>query len=192
MRARYTLGNDGTLLWLSQGSYHLIVTPEFRSLLLAEAHNTAIAGHLGVDKTYASLAQLYYWPNMQLYVTSCDSCRTNKPFNRSPPGLARPVPVPELPFLDVGLDSVGPLPMFRSGNNSCLTITDYVSRTIRCIPCASTEQSPLSGQATAQLYFEYVFRYHGLPKALPGRTEASNSPLTSSPNFAAYAALNRL
>mmetsp|Transcript_60919 Transcript_60919/g.125512 ORF Transcript_60919/g.125512 Transcript_60919/m.125512 type:complete len:1332 (-) Transcript_60919:1893-5888(-) len=170
IRARYTLGQDNTLHWLSQGRHRLVVPPEFRSLLLSDAHDAAIAGHLGVDKTYSSLAQLYYWPNMhddvQRYVSTCDSCQTNKPFNRAPPGLARPVPIPELPFLEVGLDFVGPLTMSRSGNNSCLTITDYSSRTIRCIPCASTEDSPLSGEATAHLYFQYIFRYHGLPKKL--------------------------
>ena len=56
--------------------------------------------------------------------------------------------------------------MSRKGNNMLLTVTGYASRTIRCIPCCSTEQKPLSAEATAKLYFEHIFRYHGLPNVL--------------------------
>ena len=170
IRARYRLSEDGSLLWVSQGRQRLLVTPEFRSLLLSDAHDAAIAGHQGVDKTYNSLAELYYWLNMhrdvQSFVVSCESCQSNKPYNQSPIGAAKPVQIPELPFLEVGLDFVGPLPMSRSGHNCLLTITDYASRTIQCIPCTSTTTSPISAAATAALYFDYVFRFHGLPKVL--------------------------
>eukprot|EP00961_Rhodomonas_salina_P153413 2065721-Rhodomonas_salina.1 len=42
-------------------------------------------------------------------------------------------------------------------------VTDFASRMIRCILCFSSRKQPLSAQATAQLYFDHVFRYHGLP-----------------------------
>eukprot|EP00961_Rhodomonas_salina_P053150 712958-Rhodomonas_salina.1 len=44
-----------------------------------------------------------------------------------------------------------------------LNVTDYASRLIRCIPCSSTAEHPISAEETAQLYFDHVFRYHGLP-----------------------------
>eukprot|EP00961_Rhodomonas_salina_P269006 3635189-Rhodomonas_salina.2 len=73
--------------------------------LLSEAHETRIAGHLGVDMTYGALAEGYYWPCMwedvHRFVTTCFSCQTNKPDNTLPAGQARSNEVPEIPFLEV-------------------------------------------------------------------------------------------
>lgn len=97
------------------------------------------------------------------FVTTCVSCQTNKPHNRAPAGQAQPIEVTELPFLEVALDFTGPLPTSKRGNNTMLNVTDYASRTIRCIPCSSTQQNPIAAEETAQLYFDQIFRYHGLP-----------------------------
>ena len=81
-----------------------------------------------MDKTYGALAEAFYWPSMYMdvlrYVTSCNSCQLNKPYHCTPPGQLKPIGIPELPFLEVGLDFVGPLPTTKKGNNFLLTVTD--------------------------------------------------------------------
>eukprot|EP00961_Rhodomonas_salina_P200009 2697919-Rhodomonas_salina.1 len=82
---------------------------------------------------YGALAEIYYWPAMfkdvHTYCVTCESCASKKPRNHSAPGTARPIPIPELPWTMVGIDFVGPLPMFRSGHNYLITFTDYLSST---------------------------------------------------------------
>mmetsp|Transcript_71211 Transcript_71211/g.148592 ORF Transcript_71211/g.148592 Transcript_71211/m.148592 type:complete len:951 (+) Transcript_71211:1853-4705(+) len=169
IRERFHVVN-GALMWFSKGRYRIVVPPGMRKLLLAEAHDSKVAGHRGVDKTYAAISEVYYWPNLYndvlRYVTTCNSCQLNKPSHVLGGGPLKPIPIPELPFLEVGLDFVGPLPATKRGNNFLLTVVDYSTRVARFIPCRSSEEHPISAQETARLYFDYVFRYHGLPAIL--------------------------
>eukprot|EP00961_Rhodomonas_salina_P053103 712304-Rhodomonas_salina.1 len=64
----------------------------------------------------------------------------------------------EIPFLKVSFDFMGPLPMSTRGNNMMFNVTDFASRTIHCVPCFSSRKQPISAQATAQLYFDHLFR----------------------------------
>eukprot|EP00961_Rhodomonas_salina_P233126 3150002-Rhodomonas_salina.2 len=161
---------DGVLMWMNCGRFRIVVLPLQQRLLLAQVHDTKYGGHLGVDKTYAALAEAYYWPQMYAYVlwyvTTCNSCQLNKQDNKLPSGQLQPIAVPELPFLKIGLDFVGPLPVQKRGNNFLLTVTDYASRMTRFILCKSTPEHPISGQETANLFFKFIFRYHCLPAIL--------------------------
>lgn len=82
-----------------------MVPPAFRRALISEAHESAIAGHLGVDKTNQTLTKGYYWHRMfedvHCFIKTCVSCQTNKPDNQAPAGQAQPVKVTEIPFLEV-------------------------------------------------------------------------------------------
>eukprot|EP00961_Rhodomonas_salina_P193510 2612311-Rhodomonas_salina.2 len=64
---------------------------------------------------YNALAEVYYWPalhkDVHAYCTSCQSCASNKQRNHSPAGQAQLIPVPELPWVSIGIDFVGPLAM---------------------------------------------------------------------------------
>jgi hypothetical protein len=64
LRCSYKVAANDTLVWLSKGSERILVPPPFRRGLISEAHEANVAGHHGVDKTYASLAEGYYWPKM--------------------------------------------------------------------------------------------------------------------------------
>ena len=50
-----------------------------RTDLLKEAHDSAISGHLGRDKTFERLSRTFYWPRMRAfvdeYVRTCPSCQ---------------------------------------------------------------------------------------------------------------------
>jgi len=74
---------DGLLVYRLAGSdsprIYVPCDASLRSLLLSEHHDTAMAGHLGRDKTYLSLSRLFYWPRMykavDRYVRSCETCQ---------------------------------------------------------------------------------------------------------------------
>lgn len=128
IRARYRIADNGALTWISKGLERVVVPPAFRRALISEAHESAMAGHHGIDKTYSALAEGYYWPrmfeDMHWFVTTRVSCQSNKPDNRAPAGQARPIKVTEIPFLEVSFDFTGPLSTSRQGNNTMLNVTD--------------------------------------------------------------------
>jgi len=71
---------------------------QIRSQLLQEHHDAKIAGHVGIDKTYAAISRNYYWPKLskdvRKYVLSCDQCQRNKSSNQQPAGLLQPLDTP--------------------------------------------------------------------------------------------------
>ena len=67
--------------------------------LLKEFHDSKMAGHSGVLRTFKRLAQQYfYWSSMyrsvQKYFTQCEVCQKNKTETLSLVGLLQPLPIP--------------------------------------------------------------------------------------------------
>jgi hypothetical protein len=64
-----------------------LVVPDgqLRLVLLDDAHDAVITGHLGTDKTYSTLRRHFAWPGMRsqvaAYVGSCDRCQRDKSSN---------------------------------------------------------------------------------------------------------------
>ena len=100
------------------------------------AHDTL--GHFGADKSYASLRDTYYWPNMhrdleQAYIPSCVDCLQNKSWTTKVAGPLHPLPVPDHRASSIAMDFIGPLPI--DDNADCiLSITDRLGADIRIIP----------------------------------------------------------
>ena len=100
--------------------------PKLRESLYSLAHDAL--GHFGFDKSYASLRDSYYWPNMRsdlenAYIASCPECQRNKSSTSKPAGPLHPLPVPDKRFDSIAMDFIGPLPEDH-GHNSILSITD--------------------------------------------------------------------
>jgi len=67
-----------------------------------------------------------------------------------------------LPFQQVAMDLIIGLPE-SNHHDSILTIIDHgCSHTAVFLPCAKE----ISGPKIAQLYFDYIYRWFGLPKKL--------------------------
>jgi Integrase zinc binding domain len=64
---------------------------KLRITLMHDAHDSIVAGHLGIDKTIASISKRFEWGGMSKdiaeYVRSCDRCQRNKPAPSKPIGL---------------------------------------------------------------------------------------------------------
>jgi hypothetical protein len=169
-RNRYSL-RDGLLYWHDNHSERLCVPTKMRAVLLRECHDTAIMGHMGVDRTYNTLAKEYYWPHMHkdvhTYVNSCTTCQQSKPTNDSPAGLAKPLPVPDNPHDVWGLDFII-MPPNKDGKNIVAVFVCHKSKKVHAAAATATgdADNPLSAEAVARIYFDTIFKHYGLCSAI--------------------------
>ena len=96
------------------------------------------------------------------YVKGCATCQQNKilTHRQRTPTYRIPSQVGTLPFQSVAMDLITGLPERRS-HNAILTIVDQgCSRAAIFLPCNTT----ITGAGIAQLYFDNVVRWFGIPK----------------------------
>ncbi|KAK3106188.1 hypothetical protein FSP39_014556 [Pinctada imbricata] len=145
---------------------HQIVVPvAYRGDIMSLAHDTPMAGHLGVNKTYNRILSHFYWPKLRKDVSefckSCHSCQmVGKPNQVIPPAPLQPIPAFEEPFSRVLVDCVGPLPRTRSGNQYLLTIMCTSTRFPEAIPLRNIKAKTIVKALTK--FFSFV----GAPKAI--------------------------
>ena len=107
---------------------HQIVLPRpYIHNVLSMAHETALSGNLGVNKTYYKILQHFYWPKLRKdvsgYCRTCHTCQVVEKSNKKiPQAPLCPIPAFDEPFSRILIDYVGPLPKTKSGNQYLLTI----------------------------------------------------------------------
>ncbi|KAJ9534015.1 hypothetical protein QJQ45_027117 [Haematococcus lacustris] len=157
---------EGRLYTTSTPPRLYIPSSPLRAQLLHEAHDAHTAAHLGRAKTLERLQRHFYWPQMhktvQEYVRTCDKCQRNKATNQLPPGLLQPLPIPSRNWQQVSMDFIGPLPATPRGHTMIFTVVDKLSKMIHLIPTTTTA----TAQDTARLFFDHIFKHHGLPEAI--------------------------
>nr|GEV34660.1 transposon Ty3-G Gag-Pol polyprotein [Tanacetum cinerariifolium] len=84
-----------------------------RLVIIQEAHEGGLAGHLGIDKTIHILCSHFYWPllgrDVEHNIRRCLPCHQAKGHS-SPHGLYMPLLVPVTPWEDVSRDFITGLP----------------------------------------------------------------------------------
>ena len=145
-----------------------IVVPhdeELKYRILFEAHDSALSGHLGREKTYGSVSQSYWWPKLykwvSTYVRTCETCQRIKPSASANAPLAS-LPVPTGCWESISMDFVFGLPKDSEGNTGIVVFVDRLSKMAHL---AAVPDS-IDGEGTAQLFIDRVFRQHGLPLAI--------------------------
>jgi len=151
--------------WLKEG--HLVIPPDeaLKREILQLLHDAPTVGHPGWDETFAQVSHPYWWPGMRTwitdYVAGCAVCQQNKNITHRTHTPLYCIPTPEnaLPFQQIALDLITGLPP-NGPHDSVLTIVDHgCSRAAVFLPCATT----ITGPGVAQLYFNNVYRWFGLP-----------------------------
>ncbi|GKB23638.1 putative reverse transcriptase domain-containing protein [Tanacetum coccineum] len=70
-----------------------------RTIIMDEAHKTRYSVHLGADKMYHDLRDMYWWPGMRrdiaTYVSKCLTCSKVKAKHQRPSGLLQQPEIPE-------------------------------------------------------------------------------------------------
>ena len=122
----------------------LVVPSSLTDRVMTLAHESLMAGHLGIRKTIDRVVAEFFWPgfcgDVTLFCKSCDICQ--RTFQK---GRAAKVPLGRLPLIDtpfkrVAVDIVGPIEP-RSNNRSryILTMMDYATRYPEAIALPSIE-----------------------------------------------------
>ena len=77
---------------------------------MKEAHDSAWAGHPGVERMLALLSRVYFWTKMEddieAYVKTCHVCQVDKTEHKKEAGLLQPLPFPEGPWPSVSMDFI--------------------------------------------------------------------------------------
>jgi len=124
-------------------------------------HSDPTAGHFGVAKTIARIAQLYYWPGMfrkiARYVRECKNCLAHKAYQGKPAGFAHAQNVTE-PWQQVTTDLVGPLPRSTNGHTWLLVAQDRFTKWVELQPMRKA-----TGEAVTRALAELIIFRHGCP-----------------------------
>jgi len=147
-------------LWYISDRLVILHTGKLWETLFTLAHN--VLSHYGFDKTYGSLRNAYYWPNMQRdlkqgYVTSCPDCQCNKSSKTKPYGPLHPLPIPNQHGDSIAIDFIGPLPE-DGGHNCIITFTDRLGSDIQLVPT----HTDITAEDLAYLFFNKWYCENGL------------------------------
>ena len=153
---------EGFLLWTGTDPVRRYV-PDVETLRndLIESHHAQ--AHLGIEKTFYSMARFLYWPNMHAavvsFVSNCRVCQTNKRPNQKPQGLLQPHDIPVKTWDVVTADFLTELPRTDSGNDTILVIVDKLSKRGIFIPTTKD----IDAAEVAQLFQDHLFSKQGTP-----------------------------
>ncbi len=140
-------------------------TGSMRQDLLAEHHDSLLAGHFGVRKTAALLSRCYCWPQMQRdirhFVQSCQRCAESKSSNQKKPGLLQPLPTPTRRFEVITMDFVTSLPEVE-GFNAIMIMVDKLTKRVFLAPTTNS----VTAEDAATLFYSHVIRIQGIPAVI--------------------------
>ena len=151
------------LVYVPESAYLPGSDISLQQTIIQECHDALYSGHYGSAKTVIRVQQQFHWnglyQDVALYCNTCVSCRRNKPSNRKPPGLLQPLEVPFLPWRVVTIDFITHLPMTTDGYDCIMVVVDKFSKRAHFVPTTSTA----TAEDTAHLFFNTIWRFHGLP-----------------------------
>ncbi|KAF1323160.1 Pol protein, partial [Globisporangium splendens] len=161
--------HDG-LLWhrLSNFDYPRVYVPHDQDLklsILHEFHDAPASGHLGREKTFLQVSNVFWWPHQYKwvanYVRSCEQCQRVKPAGKNKAPL-HPLPIPQDCWKSVSMDFVFGFQEDKARNTGVVVFVDRLSKMVHVAPV----RKHVTAQETACLFLEHVFRYHGLPESI--------------------------
>ena len=143
----------------------VVVPQPIRNLLLQEFHDSKMAGHSGVLRTFKRLSQQFYWPSMyrsvQDYIMQCAVCQRAKTATLAPAGLLQPLPIPCQVWEDISLDFIEGLPSSH-GKDSILVVVNRLSKYAHFVALSH----PFSAKTVAEQFVEHIVKLHGMPKSI--------------------------
>ena len=139
-----------------------VLRPEcsLREEILRDLHGDS---HIGTGKLIDLIRRTYYWPKLRRsvadYVRGCTQCQQNKQRTHKLYGKLRSLGLPTRRWAEINIDFIVSLPTTRRGHDAILVVIDRYSKRAHFIPTKTTA----SASTTAQLFYENVWKLHGLP-----------------------------
>lgn len=142
----------------------LVLPSKLTYEIFEQLHKQRIAGHLGRDKTIASIKKRFYWPNLtsdvKRWCQNCNNCARRKPG----PGRGKSPLQQDIayqPFDRIALDILGPLPVTSNNNEYIMVVGDYFSKYTE----AYALQNHTALTVADKLVTEFICRF-GVPSVL--------------------------
>nr|GEW06004.1 putative reverse transcriptase domain-containing protein [Tanacetum cinerariifolium] len=136
---------------------------DLRALIMHESHKSKYSVHLGSNKMYQDLRQLYWWPNMKAniatYVSKCLTCLRVKAENQKPSVLLVQPEIPQWKWDIITIDFVTKLPRTLSGYDTIWVIVDRLPKSAHFLPMREDD----SMDKLTKLYLKEVVTRHGIP-----------------------------
>jgi hypothetical protein len=118
-------------------------------------HQSSVARHKEITKTYQRIRRYYYWENMKKeieeYVRTCKECQFKKLTRIQTKKSMVLTATPGKAFDKSSMDIVGPLPKIQNRNKYILTIQDLLTKYSIGIP--------LEGISSAEIADAFVKRF---------------------------------
>ena len=153
---------DGVLLY--ENRYVIPNDSALKLKIMAECHDSKVAGHFGQFKTIERLKQNFFWSKMddevRDYVRSCDVCQRDKISRRKKYGLLQPLEIPHQPWKSISMDFITGLPE-SNGFTQIWVVVDRLTKMAHFIPMVTGKESP--ARDLALTFAREVWRLHGLP-----------------------------
>lgn len=131
--------------------------------LLRQTHDHPLSGHQGQETTFIKTSEVYYWPNMKAdiieYVKTCKTCQRRE--RRRGEAPLKPIRKVTLPFYQVGLDVMGPLPMTLTGKQYIVVAVDHFTKWVEARALEEAD-----AQSIISFLHDDVICRHGVPKIM--------------------------
>ena len=143
---------------------HLVVPASLRADILRECHDSSLAGHFGVARTFENVRRRYHWQGMyadvQNWVQSCLRCASRKSARQAPAGQLQPIAVGDA-WETVGVDILGPLHRSESGKQFIIVFSDYLTKWSEAFAMEKADAATV-----ARLLFDEIICRYGAPRRL--------------------------
>jgi hypothetical protein len=97
---------DGLIYYM--GRIFLVLGSAFKAKVLQACHDSPMARHQGMEKTYRKVRKRLSWKGLKedvmRHVKECTTCQENKDEHTHPTGLLKPLPIPEHKWESISMD----------------------------------------------------------------------------------------
>ena len=163
---RTRLENESVKFKVQEGVLYRLATPyaivvipaNLRLFIMREHHSTPLAMHMGIRRTYESIARKCWWAGMrsdiERYVKECSSCGEVKPPGKIQRPALQPI-IAKYPMEIVSTDICGPFPRSRKGNKYAVIFICGFSRYCEILPLKDQTAESLADVFVNQFVTRY-------------------------------------
>ena len=156
-RSKWFIMKDGLLYLNDKKDLRICIPRSMVVQILHEVHDSPTGGHPGIERTFLTLKQYYFWPEMhnmiKQYITGCESCQLNKVSNMKPQSLLNPIEIPTQRWQVISMDFITDLPK-SDKFNMIMVVVDRLTKRVRLIPSCTSA----TAMDVANLFVDYIFR----------------------------------